>query len=104
MNSMMKSPYCFRLMDEVHSEDACHKNPVLRNNNLVVPYINLGISEHEFNRERNLKFIDFAYLVAINISFLSVLILNEKGFDGRQLWLINGSQANGLHHWGRQRS
>lgn len=97
---MIKSPNCFQIRDEVHSADAYHKNPVLRNNNLIVPYINLGIGEHELNRESNLKFIDFAYLLAIDISFLSVWIPNEKDFNGRQLWLINRSQANGLHYWG----
>lgn len=97
---MIKSPYCFKITDELHSEDAYHKNPVLRNNNLIVPYINLGIGEHELNRGRDLKFIDFAYLVAIDISFLSVWVPDENGFNGRQLWLINGSQENGLHYWG----
>ncbi len=97
---MIKSEYYFEIGDEIHSEDAYYKNPILRNNNLIVPYINLGIGEHVLNRERNLKFIDFAYLVATDISFLSVWIPNESDFNGRQLWLINKEKNNSLHYWG----
>lgn len=65
-------------VDEIHSFDAYYKNVVLYNNNLLIPYINLGISNHPLNNTSSLQFLDFSYMVFENIKSLSVYICNKR--------------------------
>ncbi len=85
---------------EVHSSDAYFKNPILRNNNFVIPYINLGISNHPVNTGLSLKFLSYAYLVAIDVTFLSTWIPDSIGFNGRQFWVINRLKTDSVNYWG----
>ncbi|WP_128331140.1 hypothetical protein [Apibacter sp. HY039] len=44
---------------------------ILKNKeNLIIPYINLGVSEHEFNKEKYLMYLDYSYIVALGIKAL----------------------------------
>jgi hypothetical protein len=62
-------------IEEIHSFDAAYKSVVLRNNNLVIPYINLGVSNHPlYKSEKGLQFIDYAYMVFRDVFYLSVYI------------------------------
>lgn len=59
-------------IDEIHTSDAYFGKVLLNGENLLIPYINLGISNHELNESNNLKFIDYCYFVAIDFSFLKI--------------------------------
>ena len=60
---------------EIDSFDGKYRSVVLRNNNLIIPYINLGISGHPLNQSENgLQFIDYAYMIFRDVFFLSVYI------------------------------
>lgn len=61
-------------IDEIHSFDARYKNVIFRNNNLIVPYINLGISNHPLNKNDKLKYLDYSYMVFINVTYLKVFL------------------------------
>ena len=62
-------------VEEIHSFDAKYKNVIFRNNNLIVPYLNLGVSNHPLHIEkRGMTYIDFSYMVFEGISFLRVFI------------------------------
>ena len=81
-------------IDEIHSFDAYYKNVILNNSNLIIPYINLGVSNHEINPSSNLLFIDFAYMVFERVSFLSVYINN------RRLVVVDKQKTKNLYHFG----
>lgn len=62
-------------IEEIHSFDATYKSVVLRDNNLIVPYINLGVLKHPLHQsEKGLQFIDYAYMIFKDVFFLSVYI------------------------------
>ena len=65
-------------VDEIHSFDANYKNVIFYNNNLLIPYVNLGISNHPLNTTSTLQFLDFSYMIFKNIKFLSVYICNKR--------------------------
>lgn len=81
-------------IQHIHSFDAFYKNVIFRNNKLIIPYINLGISQHPLNSSDKLMFIDFAYLVFKDIFYLDVFI------DGRRLKVINELNQNEKFHFG----
>jgi len=62
-------------IQEIDSFDAYYKNCIFKNNNFIIPYINLGISKHPINQSQNLIFIKKAFMVFENILFLKI---NEK--------------------------
>lgn len=65
-------------VDEIHSFDARYKNVIFRNNNLVVPYINLGLAHHPLHLINHpMKFLDYSYMVFIDVVYLSVFIGNR---------------------------
>lgn len=59
-------------IDEIHTSDAYFGQIIIVDNNLLIPYINLGISNHELNKSSDLKFIDYCYFVAIDIYYLKI--------------------------------
>ncbi len=65
-------------VDEIHSFDAYYKNVIFYNNNLLIPYINLGISNHPLNETSSLQFLDYSYMVFENVKALSVYICNKR--------------------------
>lgn len=65
-------------IDEIDSFDAYYKNVVFRNNNIVIPYVNLAVSNHPLNTKSNLIFIDYAYMVFENVKYLDVFLNNRR--------------------------
>jgi len=65
-------------VQEIHSFDAFYKNVILRNNNLVIPYVNLGVSQHPANLSDNVMFLDFAYMVFTGLSYLDVYLKDKR--------------------------
>jgi hypothetical protein len=82
------------LNNELHSFDGYYKNVILNNNNLIIPYINLGISNHEINPSQDLYFLNFAYLIFEKVNFLTVYI-NKK-----RLFIINRHHSDEIHNCG----
>lgn len=64
-------------IDEIHSFDASYRNVILSNNNLLIPYINLGISNHPLNTSDEMYFIDFSYMFFLEVSFLNVYLFER---------------------------
>jgi hypothetical protein len=65
-------------IEEINSFESYYKNVIFRNNNLIIPYMNLGVSEHPLNRTKELKHLDYAYMVFENVSYLSVYISKKR--------------------------
>ncbi len=62
-------------IEEIHSFDARYKNVIFRNNNIVVPYINLGVSKHPLHtEEKGMAFLDYTYMVFVDVSYLKVYL------------------------------
>ena len=83
--------------EEIHqidSFDAYYKNVILRNNNLIIPYINLGISNHPLNSSEIMLFVDFAYMVFEDDYFIDVFV------NGNRLNIINTKEKNYFFHFG----
>ena len=67
---------------EIDTMESFYGNLILFNNNLIIPYINLGLSDHILNKSDKLKFIDYCYIIAEKINYLKlnkdVIIENNK--------------------------
>lgn len=59
-------------VDEIDTSDAYFGTIILFNEKMLVPYINLGISNHDLNRDDILKHINFCYIVFIDIDYLKI--------------------------------
>jgi hypothetical protein len=78
-------------VDEIHSFEAYYSKFHLDERNLVIPYIGLGIRNHPLHRGGEMKYLDFAYMVFLGLSYLKVqrevllgdvkteVLLGEKG-------------------------
>ncbi len=62
----------YNSMEELDSFDSYYRNVVFNKKNLIIPYVNLGVSEHPLNEEVKLKFIDLSYIVFIDVKYLKV--------------------------------
>ncbi|WP_129020200.1 hypothetical protein [Edaphocola flava] len=40
--------------------------------NLIIPYLNLGISNHELNPSKKIQYIDYAYIIAQELLFFKI--------------------------------
>ena len=65
-------------VNNIHSFDATYSNVIFRNNNLIMPYINLGIVNRCHDNANKMLFIDFAYMVFLNVTFLTVFQNNIR--------------------------
>ncbi|KQT27031.1 hypothetical protein ASG22_20460 [Chryseobacterium sp. Leaf405] len=59
-------------LDEIDTSEAYFGKIILFNEKMLVPYINLGISNHDLNRGDMLKHINFCYAVFIDIDYLKI--------------------------------
>lgn len=59
-------------IDEIDTSDAYFGKIIFFKNNILIPYINMGISNHELNRTEQLKHINYSYFVAIDFHFLKI--------------------------------
>jgi len=81
-------------VEELHSFDAYYKKVVFKNNTLVIPYINLGVSNHVINPSSDILFIDFAYMIFKAVSYLTVYI------KGKRLIVIDTSKKEKIYYFG----
>lgn len=87
----------FENLSEFDSFDAKYKNVILKNNNIVIPYISLAVTNHPIgNFSSHLTYIDYCYLILLNVSALSVYIVNkrykviENKIEGHQRYYFGG--------------
>jgi hypothetical protein len=69
-------------VDEIDSFDAYYSNVYLDQRNLVIPYIDLGVTNHPLHRGDRLKYLDFAYMVFLGLRYLKVqrgVLSGDKG-------------------------
>jgi hypothetical protein len=69
-------------VDEIDSFDAYYSNVYVDQRNLVIPYIDLGVTNHPLHRGDRLKYLDFAYMVFLGLRYLKVqsgVLLGKKG-------------------------
>ena len=85
-------------ISEIHTSDAYFKNVVLRNNNLIIPYLNTGISNHPLNKGDRLKFINYSYLVAEDVQYLDIWV--KQGERGKHYNLIKRQKTDNIFYWG----
>lgn len=67
---------------EIDTSESDFGSIIKSNNFLVVPYINLGVYQHELNRSTQMKRINYCYVVAIELLFLKInsdIIIDKKG-------------------------
>jgi hypothetical protein len=79
-------------VDEIDSFDAYYSNVYLDQKNLVIPYINLGVSRHPLHRGDRLEYLDFAYMVFLGLRYLKVqrgVLLGENG-EGSHIFYFGG--------------
>lgn len=79
---------------ELHSEDAYYRNVVLDNNKLIIPYINIGVSNHPLNEVAHMKYINFCYIMFVNVTYLSVYLCNQR------LIVLNKGKKTNMHYFG----
>lgn len=87
-------------IDELNTEESYFRKVILRNNNLIIPYINLAVSNHPLNERDKPKYINYSYLVAIDLSYLSGWVKNEYDYNGKHYVVINQSENEKLYTLG----
>lgn len=85
-------------VSEVDTFDAYLKNVMIRNNNLIIPYLNIGICNHPLHNSKKLKFINYSYLVAEDVQYLAIWV--KQGDRGKHYNLINRQKTNDMYYWG----
>ncbi len=83
-------------LDEIHTSEAYFGKVLFFGKNLLIPYINLGISNHKLNESTNLKFIDYCYFIAVNIYYLKInenIVMNSlnENYDSLQSIYLGGA-------------
>ncbi len=64
----------YKSIEEIDSSEARYKNVIFKNNNLIIPYINLAVSNHPLNDSGNNLFLDYSYMVFLDVTYLTVFI------------------------------
>lgn len=59
-------------LDEISTFDSYFGQIIFYNERMLIPYINLGISEHALNPQSKMKYIDYCYTVFIDINYLKI--------------------------------
>lgn len=79
-------------LDEIDTSDAYFGKLLFRNNAILIPYINMGISNHILNKENHLQYIDYCYFIAVDLKFLKInndIIINKLPTKIDPLYSIN---------------
>ncbi|MBY0537128.1 MAG: hypothetical protein K2P88_14855 [Chitinophagaceae bacterium] len=84
----------FYELGDIDSFESSYKNVILKNNSLIVPYVNLGLVHHDLNKSAKIRYLNFAYVVMEKIFFLDVFI------EGKRYEVLNFSKPQTLYHLG----
>jgi len=83
-------------IDEIDSFESKFKGVVLKNNNLIIPYFNLGVSQHPLNEMNDLKYLNFSYIVCLNVSYLAGWSEEER----IDVVIIDGIKKEQVYYFG----
>ncbi len=50
-------------IDEIHTFEAYRGGIFKKDNDILIPFINIGVSKHPLNNSKTLQFIDYSYLL-----------------------------------------
>ena len=83
-------------IDEIHSSEAFFKGYIYSNDFFLLPYVNLGVSEHPLNKSNELKFIDYSYIWARGIHYLSIdnEVITNNEMQGFESFYFGGFNLN----------
>lgn len=87
-------------IDELDTSESYFRKVILRNNNLIIPYVNLAVSNHPLNESDKPKYINYSYLAAIDLSYLSGWVKNAHDYNGKHYVVINQSESEKLYTLG----
>jgi len=59
-------------LDEISSFESYFGKIIFNSEKMLIPYINLGISEHALNLQSKMMYIDYCYVVFVNIIYLKI--------------------------------
>jgi hypothetical protein len=82
---------------EIHSFDAYYKNAVITGDVLIIPYINLGVSEHPLNPSKELQYIDKAFIVFKEVCYLKAFreqLIEEIDCINAETYYFGGSNLD----------
>jgi hypothetical protein len=69
--------------DEVATFESYYRGYILKEGNFLMPYINVGVSEHPLNPSRDLLHIDYSYVVCLDVALIKYN--DELVFDNTSL-------------------
>lgn len=65
--------------EAVDSFEAIYSNVLLRNNNIIIPYLNLGVPKQLFQElDKGWFFLNYSYIILKNVTYLSVFMERER--------------------------
>ena len=88
-------------IDEFNTSEAYYSNPIIEDEYITIPYINMGLmEEHPLNHNNQQIFIDFCFLQILYPKYISIydkgVIKNElKKYDPNQSRWYGGSFVGG---------
>lgn len=83
-------------IDEIDSFESMFKGVVLKNSNLIIPYINLGVSLHPLNEANDLKYLNFSYVVCLEVSYLAGWSEDER----IDVIIVDGIKKDPVYYFG----
>lgn len=69
---------------EIVTSESLFGNPILFEGDLIIPYINLAVSNHELNLSDELKYLNYSYVICknvVHIKFNGNLIYENNGVN-----------------------
>ncbi|WP_281310592.1 hypothetical protein [Flavobacterium flavigenum] len=75
-------------LNELDSSESYFKIILCNKNVVVIAFVNLGISNHELNKESRLKHIDRSYIICYSVDFLKInnKILFDSGINSESYY------------------
>ena len=54
-------------LDEIVTQEAFYNELIIKNDRLIIPYINLGLSDHPLNESSVLKYLNYCYIICNDV-------------------------------------
>jgi hypothetical protein len=91
------------LEGKYHSFDSYYKNVAHRGNTLIIPYINLGIYEHKLNPSSTPIYLNKAYVILRDVTYLKVYgmapIVDYPSSQSEQELFFGGMNLDNSSHF-----
>lgn len=85
--------------DEITTFESFFKSTLMKGENFMIPYINVGISDHPLNPSNNLLHLNYSYIVCTGVLFIKYngnIIYDETygKFDTCQIVYLGGTDLS----------